>query len=235
MRKKSLETSNIKQPKIETEKNIEFLKEEIKKSAIHAKDSYDYQKLCVKRNGLLSCHYEEDREDLYFYYTVKGMNPFIQVKSESREKKYQILINFSKLKELQADFLLKLTEENYVGIAEKAIREICAKKNKMGKPVPPVTTSKIRNLLAMTAAIYNDVIVWQSEKLSTEVVGRINYMKIRFVYEAGREPKVKELVEKAQILEHLEEIGNSRTQYILFSRYMEALVAYRKFYGGHDE
>ena len=32
MRKKSLETSNIKQPKIETEKNIEFLKEEIKKS-----------------------------------------------------------------------------------------------------------------------------------------------------------------------------------------------------------
>jgi type VII secretion protein EssB len=112
MRKKSLETSNIKQPKIETEKNIEFLKEEIKKSAIHAKDSYDYQKLCVKRNGLLSCHYEEDREDLYFYYTVKGMNPFIQVKSESREKKYQILINFSKLKELQADFLLKLTEEN---------------------------------------------------------------------------------------------------------------------------
>ena len=130
---------------------------------------------------------------------------------------------------------MKLTEENDVGIAEKAIREICAKKNKMGKPVPPVTTSKIRNLLAMTAAIYNDVIVWQSEKLSTEVVGRINYMKIRFVYEAGREPKVKELVEKAQILEHLEEIGNSRTQYILFSRYMEALVAYRKFYGGHDE
>lgn len=40
------------------------------------------------------------------------MNPFTQVKSESREKKYQILINFSKLKELQADFLLKLTEEN---------------------------------------------------------------------------------------------------------------------------
>lgn len=30
MRKKSLETSNMKQPKIETEKNIEFLKEEIK-------------------------------------------------------------------------------------------------------------------------------------------------------------------------------------------------------------
>ena len=29
MRKKSLETSNMKQPKIETEKNIEFLKEAV--------------------------------------------------------------------------------------------------------------------------------------------------------------------------------------------------------------
>ncbi len=130
---------------------------------------------------------------------------------------------------------MKLTEENYVETAEKAIKEICAKKNKMGKPIPPVTTSKIRNLLAMTAAIYNDVIVCQSDKLSDDIVGRINYLKIRFVYEAGREPKVKTLVENAQLLEHLKEVGNSRSQYILFSRYMEALVAYRKFYGGHDE
>lgn len=130
---------------------------------------------------------------------------------------------------------MKLTEENYVETAEKAIQEICALKNKIGKSVQPVTTSKIRNLLAMTAAIYNDVIVSQSEKLSAEIVGRINYLKIRFVYEAGREPKVKALVEKAQLLEHLKEVGNSRAQYILFSRYMEALVAYRKFYGGHDE
>ena len=52
---------------------------------------------------------------------------------------------------------------------------------------------------------------------------------------AKKKTKVKELVEKASLLEHLEEIGNSRTQYLLFSRYMEALVAYRKFYGGHDE
>ena len=113
---------------------------------------------------------------------------------------------------------MKLTEENYVETAEKAIKEICGKKDRRGRTVAPVTTSKIRNLLAMTAAIYNDVIVCTSEKLSTEIVGRIQYMKIRFVYEAGREPKVKELVEKASLLEHLEEIGNSRTQYLLFSR-----------------
>ena len=58
----------------------------------------------------------------------------------------------------------------------------------------------------------------------------INYLKLRFVYEAGREQKVKRLVETAQILQCLDAIKGNRSQYILFSRYMEALVAYRKFY-----
>jgi len=128
---------------------------------------------------------------------------------------------------------MKLTDENYVQMAEKAMNELCAMCKKKGKE--PVTTSKIRNLLAMTASIYNDVVMSQSEKLSSETVGRINYMKIRFIYEAGREPRVGDLVKKACLLDHISEIGNSRSQYILFSRYMEALVAYRKFYGGKDE
>lgn len=130
---------------------------------------------------------------------------------------------------------MKLTDENYVQMAEKAMKELCAMRDKKEKEIKPVTTSKIRNLLAMTASIYNDVVMSQSEKLSSEIVGRINYMKIRFIYEAGREPRVGDLVKKACLLEHISEIGNSRSQYILFSRYMEALVAYRKFYGGKDE
>lgn len=128
---------------------------------------------------------------------------------------------------------MKLTDENYVQMAEKAMNELCAMRDKKGKE--PVTTSKIRNLLAMTASIYNDVVMSQSEKLSSEIVGRINYMKIRFIYEAGREPRVRDLVEKACLLDHIGEIGNSRSQYILFSRYMEALVAYRKYSGIKDE
>ena len=98
-----------------------------------------------------------------------------------------------------------------------------------------IKTSKIRNLLAMTADIYNEVVNSKEETLSSELIGRINYMKIRFIYEAGREPKVKSLVKEADILTHLDEINGSRKQYILFSHYMEALVAYRKFYGGKDE
>ena len=130
---------------------------------------------------------------------------------------------------------MKLTEDNYVELAEKAIKKLCSEKDKRGKEVVPVTTSKIRNLLAMTTDIYNQVVNLKEEKLSTELIGQINYMKIRFVYEAGREVKVKKLIEEADILTHIDEIKNSRKQYILFSRYMEALVAYRKFYGGRDE
>lgn len=131
---------------------------------------------------------------------------------------------------------MKLTDENYVQMAEKAMNELCTMRDKKtGEKIEPVTTSKIRNLLAMTASIYNDVVMSQSEKLSSEIVGRINYMKIRFIYEAGREPRVGDLVKKACLLEHISEIGNSRSQYILFSRYMEALVAYRKYSGIKDE
>ena len=128
---------------------------------------------------------------------------------------------------------MKLTEDNYVELAEKAINNLKKKNGEL------VTTSKIRNLLAMTADIYNQVVNLKEEKLSEELIGQINYMKIRFIYEAGKEQKkekrVKELIEEADILTHIDEIKNSRKQYILFSRYMEALVAYRKFYGGRDE
>lgn len=130
---------------------------------------------------------------------------------------------------------MKLTEENYVKQAEKAIKELCGRTDKRGKQVALVTTSKIRNLLAMTADIYNEVVNSTEEKLSQEIKGQINYMKIHFIYSAGREPKVKNLLDQADILSHIDEIGDSREQYILFSRYMEALVAYRKFYGGRDE
>lgn len=130
---------------------------------------------------------------------------------------------------------MKLTEDNYVEIAENVIKKLREKKDQIGRQIPLVTTSKIRNLLGVTADIYNEVINSKEEKLSSELVGRINYMKIRFIYEAGREPKVKSLIEEADILQHLKEINGSRKQYILFSHYMEALVAYRKFYGGKDE
>jgi CRISPR-associated protein Csm2 len=123
---------------------------------------------------------------------------------------------------------MKINEENYVDEAEKVIRNLSQMKT------PMVTTSKLRNLLAMTADIYNDVMNQKEEQLDSEVRARIEYLRVRFMYEAGREDTVKRLVESAEIIPILKEIKGSRKQYLLFNRYMEALVAFHKYYGGKD-
>ena len=68
--------------------------------------------------------------------------------------------------------------------------------------------------------------------------GRIEYLRIRFVYECGRDDskrKVRNFVEKSEVLEILKEIKKSKKNYLLFSRYMEALVAFHKYYGGKEQ
>jgi len=128
-----------------------------------------------------------------------------------------------------------ISESNYVDQAENIIKQLSERKNtKTGKPIQMVTTSKIRNLLAMTADIYNEVSESMDEEISDNCKKRIEYLRIRFVYEAGRDNSVRTFVEQAKILDILKEIGNSRDNYILFSRYMESLVAFHRYYGGKE-
>ena len=130
-----------------------------------------------------------------------------------------------------------INETNYVDKAEKAILSLRdkAKQQQRGRgELKIVTTSKIRNLLAMTADIYNQVMICQNDKLNDDLKGRIEYLRVRFMYECGREVLVKNFVEEADILPILKEINGSKKNYILFSRYMEALIAFHRYYGGKD-
>ncbi len=128
-----------------------------------------------------------------------------------------------------------ITEDNYVDQAQSVILSLQKKTDKRGKPIQLVTTSKLRNLLAMSADIYNEAVALRTDQLTEEINSRIQYLRIRFIYESGREEKVKDLVTTGKILEILQEIQGSKKNYILFSHYMEALVAFRKFYGGKDD
>ena len=121
-----------------------------------------------------------------------------------------------------------ITEENYVGKAESVITALIGRKELL-------TISKIRKLLAILSEIYTDARHDGKKELSDEIKSRIQYFKIRFVYEAGREKTVKAFWEAAQIEKQIDKIGNSKKELILFCHYMEALVAYRKFLGGKDE
>ena len=97
-----------------------------------------------------------------------------------------------------------------------------------------LTTSKIRNILAMTADIYNDVNDPSEMKggiLSENIQARIRYLKIRIIYESGRENDV----EESCTVDIINSIGDKKANYIRFSRYMEALVAYRKYLVSYDK
>lgn len=135
---------------------------------------------------------------------------------------------------------MKINQQNYVDEAERVIktlrgRRVIDKRTQRSKPIAQITTSKIRGLLSMTADIYNDVSNCKDEQLPSAINDRIEYLRIRFVYESGREPSVKYFVEEANLLDIHKGINGKKSNYILFSRYMEALVAFHKFYDGKDE
>ncbi|MBQ5558851.1 MAG: type III-A CRISPR-associated protein Csm2 [Lachnospiraceae bacterium] len=93
--------------------------------------------------------------------------------------------------------------------------------------------SQLRNLMAMAADIYNDVLE-EEEQLSEDICARIQYLRVRFVYQSGRIDAVKKFIQKAKILDAIKEIQGSRKKYKLFYNYLEALVAYHKYYNEND-
>ncbi len=126
----------------------------------------------------------------------------------------------------------------YVEKAEKVIKERYFDQN--GRPITSnmITTSKIRKLLSGMSDIYNDVIRVTGEELPEEIIERIQYLKIQFVYEYGRDKNngpVRGFMDKSEIIRYIDKIGKSKSNFIKVERYMEALVAYHRFYGGKDE
>lgn len=120
-----------------------------------------------------------------------------------------------------------LTDNNYVDKAEKVIKSL--NRNKRDPKLFLLTTSKIRNLLNLTSTLFDESKVKEYKDLADKIA----YLRVQFVYQSGRETAVKDLVKKAEILDILKEINNKESLQ-RFCRYMEALVAYFRFYGGKD-
>ena len=121
----------------------------------------------------------------------------------------------------------------YVEDAEKVFKDWYSTRDKK------ITTSKIRGLLSGMSDIYNDVVRVEGEELPQDIVDRIQYLKVQFVYEYGRDDKkdgpVRRFINESKILNKIDQIGTSKKKFIAMERYMEALVAYHRFYGGKDE
>lgn len=123
-----------------------------------------------------------------------------------------------------------LRDDNYVDKAENVIKSLNHTKDHRNNKIKFfLTTTKIRNLLNLTSNLFDESKVREYKELADKIA----YLRVQFVYQAGRETSVKDLVEKAEILDALKEINNKESLQ-RFCRYMEALVAYFRFYGGED-
>ena len=121
----------------------------------------------------------------------------------------------------------EIDEKNFVDTAEKVMQDMKNFKQEL-------TTSKIRNILSMVNDLYDDVRLDHSKVLTAEMQSRIQYLRLHLAYESGRDKAVKQLTDKADLMNFLKTIKDSRERLLLFCHYMEALVAYHKFYDGKD-
>ena len=100
-------------------------------------------------------------------------------------------------------------------------------------------TSQLRRFLSAVNAVTNRIMVYHARhvderQLPLELASEVKYLKVKFAYQAGRMREVREFGEMAQIKERIDRVGDSFREYQCFARYMEALVAYHKYYGGRD-
>lgn len=124
----------------------------------------------------------------------------------------------------------ELSIDSYVDSAEELIKSYMKSNNKT------ISTSQIRNILAMTSDILNKINSCSQNEISDEIVQSLNYLRIRTVYDSGREPSVKNFVKSTYLLKHLKSVMSSKkkTDVELFCHYVESLVAFFKFNGGKD-
>lgn len=125
------------------------------------------------------------------------------------------------------DLSEKNLPENYVDEAEGIMQKVCKQNEKL-------TTSKIRNILSMISDIYNIEINRTETTLLPENQNRIQMIRVRLAYECGREKAVKIFVERAHLLNYIKSIHDSRNEFIRFARYMEALVAYHRYFDDNN-
>lgn len=114
--------------------------------------------------------------------------------------------------------------DQYVDFAEKQMKEQYRK----------ITTSKLRNLLGLLMDVYNTELLRTEQEICADSAVKLQMARIRIAYECGRDRNTKDFVTAMHLLPWLKAIGNSREQTIRYIHYLEAIVAYHRFFGGRE-
>lgn len=129
---------------------------------------------------------------------------------------------------------------DYIDQAEKAIQTL--KNNAQMRTGPQlVTTSQIRRFLTAVNALSGKIDMYKihhegEEKLPRELQAEVKYLKVKLAYQIGRDDKksVKAFADETHLFEKIDGVKDSIENYEEFARYIEALVAYHKYYGGKN-
>lgn len=109
------------------------------------------------------------------------------------------------------------------------------------KLITKVSTSQIRKFLSAVNKINNKIRYQNNDDiLSEDIVAEIAYMRVQFAYIVGKNKSSNYKNKDNEGLEKLHKeldgaianIKNSKSNFINFARYVEAIVAYHKFFGG---
>ena len=126
-----------------------------------------------------------------------------------------------------------------VDLADKVMKKLSTATDKWGKP-SMVTTSQLRRFLTAVNTVTGKVEQYQNEtgtleKLSTDLAAQVKFLKVKLAYQVGRQGKVvADFAKEADLMAAIDSIGSDAKKYEEFARYVEALVAFHKFYGGKD-
>lgn len=116
-------------------------------------------------------------------------------------------------------------DKDYVSRAEEIIRNFNAKEN--------ISTNKIRMILTMIGELQKSVSQIKGDILDDKFISSLKYYKMRCAYEAGRDKDVKNFMEKTQLIALVDWIGDSKGNFKLYFHYVEALVAFHRYYNGN--
>lgn len=106
-------------------------------------------------------------------------------------------------------------------------------------------TTQIRKFLTAVNVLRNKVDVYCAQNvgiktLSKELAIEVKFLKVSAFYLVGREKSgtyvgpVEDFVKKAKLEEKILHIGDNIAAFEKFCKYIEALVAFHKYYGGKD-
>lgn len=137
--------------------------------------------------------------------------------------------------------------DNYVDRADKVMRALSEEAQKSyGSKM--VTTSQIRKFLTAVNRVNGKIDQFKngnkssaSVRIPEDIQMEIKFLKVKLAYQIGRADSgryranpVKEFADKSGLIGEIDKIGDSLERYENFARYVEALVAFHKFYGGKD-